>query len=50
MAEGEGFERFTGVDNMELIENTAITKRTSRQNCAKLERIWNIAFSSPSWM
>jgi hypothetical protein len=50
MAEGEGFERFTSIDNMELLEKKAITKRTNRQNCAKLERIWNIAFSSPACM
>ncbi len=47
MAEGEGFERFGRAENRQLIENYRFTNRTNLTNWAKLERNWNIAFSSP---
>ena len=48
MVEAGGVGIFSAIENTQLIENTALTKRSNRSKRAELERNWNIAFYSPA--
>jgi hypothetical protein len=43
MVEAGGVGIFMGIENTQLIDFSTRQKRRKRQNCAQLERIWNLA-------
>jgi hypothetical protein len=46
MVEAGGVGIFTRIENTQVIDFSTRQKRSIRQNCAQLERIWNARFSA----